>query len=166
MPSAPSNDPMDAKAVQARFDERYPSLTPQQEQLAMAIVKGASISMAMRMSGYKDWAHAANLIKNDGPVKQYIDMMRSEQRLAVIFGKEDAHAMLMEAWVATANATEMVKVVDSLTKLHGLNPTEPGTQVNVQLNIDNAQKTLESMSDAELLELAGKGGDYLEPSKG
>jgi hypothetical protein len=45
--------------------------------------------------------------------------------------------------------------------LHGLHTLENTPQVNIQIN---GAKQLERLSDEELLKLAGKATEYLEPS--
>ena len=64
------------------------------------------------------------------------------------------------AYTSSANATEMKNTTDSLVKLHGLAAPDNATQVNININ---GTKQLERMSDAELLKIAGKDLDYLEP---
>ena len=80
----------------------------------------------------------------------------------VKFTRANAHIMYMDAYQASANATEMKNTVDSLVKLHGLGTPDNATQVNI--NIDATPKQLERMSDEELLKIAGKDAAYLEPS--
>jgi hypothetical protein len=55
----------------------------------------------------------------------------------------------------------MKNTVDSLVKLHGLATPDQAVQVNV--NLSATSKQLERLSDEELLEIAGKSTDYLEP---
>ena len=69
--------------------------------------------------------------------------------------------MYMDAYQASATATEMKNTVDSLVKLHGLSTPDNATQVNI--NIDATPKQLERMSDEDLLKIAGKDTSYLEP---
>ncbi len=69
--------------------------------------------------------------------------------------------MYMEAYSASATATEMKNTVDSLVELHGLSTPENAVQVNVNLNA--TAKQLERLTDEELLEIAGKDTTYLEP---
>ena len=66
----------------------------------------------------------------------------------------------MEAYSASATATEMKNTTDSLVKLHGLAAPDNATQVNININ---GTKQLERMSDEDLLRIAGKELDYLEP---
>ena len=80
----------------------------------------------------------------------------------VKFTRSNAHLMYMDAYQASATATEMKNTVDSLVKLHGLGTPDNATQVNI--NIDTTPKQLERMSDEELLKIAGKDAEYLEPT--
>jgi hypothetical protein len=68
--------------------------------------------------------------------------------------------MYLSAYRASANATEMKNTTDSLVKLHGVAKEETKPLVNIQIN---GSKQLERMTDEELLELAGKTIDHLEP---
>ena len=54
----------------------------------------------------------------------------------------------------------MKNTTDSLVKLHGLAIPDKATQVNININ---GTKQLERMSDEDLLKIAGKDLDYLEP---
>ncbi len=67
--------------------------------------------------------------------------------------------MYLDAYNAAATSTEMKNTVDSLVKLHGLAAPDNATQINI--NVNTAQ--MERMSDEDLLKLAGKDIDYLEP---
>jgi hypothetical protein len=82
-------------------------------------------------------------------------------REEVKFTAANAHVMYMDAYQASATATEMKNTVDSLVKLHGLSTPDNATQVNI--NIDATPKQLERMSDEDLLKIAGKDTSYLEP---
>ena len=74
---------------------------------------------------------------------------------------QEGVVMYMEAYAASATATEMKSTVDSMCKLHGLHIPDNATQVNININ---GTKQLERMSDEDLLKIAGKNEDYLEPS--
>mgnify|MGYP001334991195 FL=1 len=82
-------------------------------------------------------------------------------RETVKFEATQAHVMYMDAYNASATATEMKNTVDSLVKLHGLG--QPDTAVQVNLNMNATSKQLERLSDEELLEIAGKDTTYLDP---
>lgn len=134
-------------------------LTMQQEKLVSLICSGMSIAAAGRGAGYASpsTAYAAH---NLPAVQQAIQWYRDEMRETVKYTTENAHMMYMEAYTASANATEMKNTTDSLVKLHGLAAPDNATQVNININ---GTKQLERMSDAELLKIAGKDIDYLEP---
>ena len=59
-----------------------------------------------------------------------------------------------------APKSEPTNTTDSLVKLHGLAAPENATQVNININ---GTKQLERMTDEDLLRIAGKDIDYLEP---
>ena len=95
-------------------------------------------------------------------VQQALQYFRDQMREEVKFTKTNAHSMYMEAYSASATATEMKNTVDSLVKLHGLGLPDQATQININLNA--TAKQLERLSDEELLEIAGKSNAYLEPA--
>lgn len=136
------------------------SLTLQQEKLVTLVASGMSVAAAGRGAGYSSYkaAHRAAKIPQ---VAQAINYFREQMREEVRFSKENAHLMYMEAYAASATATEMKSTVDSMCKLHGLHIPDNATQVNININ---GTKQLERMSDEDLLKIAGKNEDYLEPS--
>ena len=136
-------------------------LTVQQEKLVLMISSGMSVAAAGRAAGYgsnKSSLEASKLPR----VQQALQYFRDQMREEVKFTKTNAHTMYMEAYSASATATEMKTTVDSLVKLHGLAQPEQATQININLNA--TAKQLERPSDEELLEIAGKSDTYLEPS--
>ena len=136
-------------------------LTVQQEKLVQFICSGMSIAAAGRAAGYSSPQVAWSTAKTENVVKA-IAYFRDEMREQVKFGMNEAHSMYMNAYVSSANATEMKNTVDSLVRLHGLaKEAQQSTQVNVQIN---GAKQLERLSDDELLKIAGKEGTYLEPA--
>ena len=135
------------------------SLTVQQEKLVLLMSSGMSIAAAGRGAGYRSYTAALESAKKPA-VQQALNFYREQMRETVKFERANAHMMYMEAYNASATATEMKNTVDSLVKLHGLAQPDNATQVNINFN---NTKQLERMSDEELLELAGKGTDYLEP---
>ena len=136
-------------------------LTVQQEKLASLIVSGMSIAAAGRGAGYSSYQTALDAAKRPA-VKKAIEYFREQMREEVHFEVENAHMMYMEAYNASATATEMKNTVDSLVKLHGLALNNDTPQVNI--NINTGAKQLERMTDEELLKIAGKNDDYLEPT--
>ena len=118
-----------------------------------------SIAAAGRGAGYTT-RHAAHDATKIPEVQKAIAYFREEMREEVKFTNQNAHMMYMEAYNASANATEMKNTTDSLVKLHGLAAPENATQVNININ---GTKQLERMTDEDLLKIAGKDIDYLEP---
>jgi hypothetical protein len=136
-------------------------LTIQQEKLVMLIVSGMSIAAAGRGAGYSSYQTALDAAKRPA-VKKAIQYFREQMREKVHFERQNAHMMYMEAYNASATATEMKNTVDSLVKLHGLTAPDHATQINI--NVNTSAKQLERMTDEELLQIAGKSDDYLEPA--
>jgi len=134
-------------------------LTVQQEKLVLLIASGMTIAAAGRGAGYRTYDTALEASKRPA-VMQALNYYREQMRETVKFTQKNAHIMYMEAYTASATATEMKNTVDSLVKLHGLATPDNATQVNI--NINNT-KQLERMTDEELLEIAGKSGTYLIP---
>jgi hypothetical protein len=148
------------------FDSHLPymglqigSLSVQQEKLVQFICSGMTIAAAGRASGYATPSNAYAAAKLE-PVAQAIQYFREQMHEEVKFGIQQAHSMYMNAYVASANSTEMKNTVDSMVRLHGLAKESQSQQVNIQIN---GAKQLERLSDDELLKLAGKGTQYLEP---
>ena len=135
------------------------SLTMQQEKLVSLISSGMTIAAAGRGAGYSSPQTTYEAVKRP-PVAQAIEYFRQEMREEVKFTNQHAHMMYMEAYNSSANATEMKNTTDSLVKLHGLAAPDNATQVNISIN---GTKQLERMSDEDLLKIAGKDLDYLEP---
>lgn len=135
------------------------SLSVQQEKLVQFICSGMTIAAAGRASGYATPSNAYAAAKLE-PVAQAIQYFREQMHEEVKFGIQQAHSMYMNAYVASANSTEMKNTVDSMVRLHGLAKESQSQQVNIQIN---GAKQLERLSDDELLKLAGKGTQYLEP---
>ena len=135
------------------------SLTIQQEKLVTLICSGMSITAAGRGAGYSHptCAFAAHKLP---AVQKAIQYFREQMRESIKFSTQNAHVMYMEAYNASATATEMKNTTDSLVKLHGLAAPENATQVNININ---GTKQLERMTDEDLLKIAGKDLDYLEP---
>jgi len=135
-------------------------LTVQQEKLVTLMASGMTIAASGRAAGYASYSTALDASKRPA-VQQALQYFREQMREEVKFERQNAHSMYMEAYTSSATATEMKNTVDSLVKLHGLSTPENAVQVNINLN--QTAKQLERLSDEELLEIAGKTGNYLEP---
>ena len=139
------------------------SLTVQQEKLVMLVASGMSIAAAGRAAGYSHRNKVYDAMARP-ECKRALEYFREQAREKVKFTVANAHSMYMEAYSASATATEMKNTTDSLVKLHGLVQNEPQAQVNVQINA--SAKQLERLSDEELVKLVGKDEHYLEPVVG
>lgn len=136
-------------------------LTVQQERLVLYMARGMSVAAAGRAAGYATASTALEASKRPAVVKA-LNYFREQMREEVHFTRTTAHQMYLDAYNAAATSTEMKNTVDSLVKLHGLTAPDNATQININLN--TAQ--LERLSDEELLKLAGKDQQYLEPEAG
>ena len=166
---ATSNSSTDAVSARTEFQSHMPymgltlnALTVQQEKLVSLISSGMTIAAAGRGAGYASYKTALEASKKPA-VQQALQYFREQMREEVKFERQNAHCMYMEAYSASATATEMKNTVDSLVKLHGLSTPENAVQVNVNLNA--TAKQLERLTDEELLEIAGKDTTYLEPER-
>jgi hypothetical protein len=156
--------PFDQQAFESKLPFMglsYKALTVQQEKFVHLYISGMTAAAAARAAGYTDRNAGFALMKNE-KVAKAISFLREEMREEVKFTLANAHKMYMEAYTSSANATEMKNTTDSLVKLHGLAAPDPSTQVNI--NVTNV-KQLETLSDADLLKLAGKDSQYLDPKK-
>lgn len=136
-------------------------LTVQQEKLVTLMASGMSIAASGRAAGYASYPTALDAAKRPA-VQKALTYFREQMRETVQFERQQAHSMYMEAYSSSATATEMKNTVDSLVKLHGL--ATPETAVQVNINLRQTAKQLERLSDEELLEIAGKDTNYLEPT--
>lgn len=143
----------------ASGDKRF---TAQEQRFIALVVSGMSLSAAGRAAGYTSRQGAWNAA-NRPEIKQAIEYFQGKLQEEVEFNVRHAHGMYMEAWAASANATEMRSTVDSLVKLHKLVGPETAVQVNVDLS---NVKSLERMSDEQLIKLAGAELTSLEPESG
>ena len=134
-------------------------LTMQQEKLVSLISSGMTVAAAGRGAGYASPSTAYQAAKVPA-VQKAVEYFRQEMREEVKYTNKHAHMMYMEAYNSSANATEMKNTTDSLVKLHGLAAPENQPQVNININ---GTKQLERMTDEDLLKIAGKDIDYLEP---
>ena len=134
-------------------------LSVQEDRLVLFHLRGISKAAAGRAAGYKDIDRVYQIFKTP-KMQTALTYFRNEMREEVKFDRNTATGMYLEAHSKAANSTEEKNVVDSLCKLHGLLIPEQATQINI--NVEKVQQ-LESLSDAELLKLAGNDIRYLEP---
>jgi len=139
---------------------RSGDLTVQQEKLVLGIASGMTISAAGRAAGYATQQGAFSAAKSPNVVKA-LEYYREQMREEVDFTIKHAHGMYMDAFAASATATEMKNTTDSLVKLHGIAKEQ---QVETQVNVHIAGvKQLERMTDEELLKISGQDITHLAP---
>jgi hypothetical protein len=133
------------------------NLTPQEQKYCFLITRGIEPEAAVKRVWHKpDVAKVlSNLSLRDdinGAIaflmeKQRMDLYKSN--LEVSFTRSDAHMMYLEAHAKAENASEEIKAIDSMVKLHGLNAPE-----KVEVNVSSVEQ-LRTLPDAELARLSG-----------
>lgn len=132
------------------------AITSQEEQYVLMRARGLNPTAAARAAHYANPVGAvADLAQNPNVCRAiaYFREMSRQSALAagaLEFTKDDATALYLEAHAKSATATEEIKAVDSLVKLHGL-----ATPERVELNI-TTRSQMESLDDEALLRLAGQ----------
>lgn len=131
-----------------------PKITAQQKVYVAALVGGLSRAESAKQAGatYKQ----ARIWDEKPEVFAWLEHYREVQAEKVLpnvrFGKEDAHAMYMEAYHLAATAAEKIKATDSLVKLHRIND-RPTEQTLTPEDIRHV-KQLSDMSMEQLARLA------------
>lgn len=145
----------DAMRVQLRALD-IGKLTIAEERYIQFRNQGVNPTAAARMAGFKHPAKAVAEMAERPEINQAIAYMREMSRAyaiqygAIEFTKDQATALYLEAHSKAANATEEIKAIDSLVKLHGL--AEPEKK-SIEIT---RRDQLEDMSDDELLKLSGQ----------
>lgn len=134
-------------------------LTVQQEKLVLGIASGMTVAAAGRAAGYSSPVTALTASKLE-KVKHALSYYREQMREEVNFTIKHAHGMYMDAFAASANATEMKNTTDSLVKLHGVAKEQDTQAININIT---GIKQLERLSDEELLKLTGQDTTHLVP---
>ncbi|MBM7454476.1 hypothetical protein HNR62_000305 [Oceanisphaera litoralis] len=131
-------------------------LTSQEESYVLYRTRGLNPVAAARAAGYnKPQVAVAKLAQSEDirdAIAYFREMSRQEaiQAGAIEFTRNDATLLYLEAHAKSANATEEIKAVDSLVRLHGLAAPE-----KKELEI-TTRGQLELMDDDTLMKLAGK----------
>jgi hypothetical protein len=144
-------------------------LTSQEENYVLYRTRGLNPLAAARACGYSRPQKAVAELAQRGDVRDAIAYFREMSRQTAIqagaieFSKNDATLLYLEAHAKSATATEEIKAVDSLVKLHGL-----ATPDKVEVQITRRDQ-LEALDDEALMKLAGQTiqldpADYAEVS--
>lgn len=118
-------------------------------------VRGLNPTAAARAAHFRDPVQAVIDIHSNPRVDDAIAFHREMARQTAInaasleFTKDDATRLYLEAHAKSATATEEIKAVDSLVKLHGLAEPE---KVRVEFT---TREQLREADDTQLMELAG-----------
>lgn len=132
-------------------------LTAQEEAFVQFRVRGLNAVASARSAGYPAPFKAAEELAARPEIDEKIAFYRELARQDAIragaeieFTKADATRLYLEAHAKAATATEEIKAVDSLVKLHGL--AEPEKREIVV----TSRQQMETLDDSKLLELAGQ----------
>jgi predicted solute-binding protein len=167
LPSSKDIADMSDEAVEERMNllgVAHDKLDTQSQRFVMLYCSGMTYAAAGNAVGIDK--SKIQRFANSDKIQHAIRLYRKEQKRAVDFTREDAHAMYMDAFATSDNATEKKNVVDSLVKLHDVakrpDPT-PRNQVNIQINA--TQEQLQSMPDDALLRIIGMDEGALTPTR-
>lgn len=116
--------------------------------MAAGRMVGATRQEAMDLAANANVTHA---------IAYFLNVARQETAVNAVFTRDDATAMYMEAHAHSANATEEIKAIDSLVKLHGL--AQPEKKEVVITRADQ----LKDLDDDALMEIAGRNDIHLSP---
>jgi len=131
-------------------------LTSQEEAYVLNRTRGLNPLAAARAAGYSTPQRAVVDLSRMPEVQDALAYFREMSRQTAIaagaieFTRNDATVLYLEAHAKAATATEEIKAVDSLVKLHGLASPE---KVEVQVT---SRGQLEGMSDEDLLRMTGQ----------
>lgn len=130
-------------------------LSSQEERYVLYRTRGINPIAAARSAGYSLPQQAVAKLAQNPDVIDALAYFRELSRQTAIkagaieFTRNDATVLYLEAHAKAANATEEIKAVDSLVKLHGL-----ATPDKVEITVTNKNQ-LEGLSDDDLLRMAG-----------
>lgn len=130
-------------------------LSSQEEAYVMHCARGLNPSAAARSAGYPKPADAVAELSVRHDICKAIAYFREMTRQAALssgaidFTKDDATLLYLEAHAKSITATEEIKAVDSLVRLHGLAAPEK-KEIKV-----TSRDELESLDSEELLKLSG-----------
>lgn len=131
-------------------------LTSQEEHYILHMTRGINPVAAARAAGYSRPKLAVAELAQRNDIRNAIAYFREMARQtavqagAIEFTKNDATLLYLEAHSKATTATEEIKAVDSLVKLHGLASPE-----KTEIQITRADQ-LEGLDDAELARIAGQ----------
>lgn len=131
-------------------------LTSQEEHYVLLRTRGLNPLAAARSAGYHQPQQAVAKLAQREDVRDALAYFREMSRQTAIqagaieFTRNDATLLYLDAHSHAATATEEIKAVDSLVRLHGL-----ATPEKVEINI-TARNQLEGLDDEALLRMAGQ----------
>lgn len=134
------------------------NLTNQEQKYCFYLARGIEPESALRRTGYRgDLEDKIAELHLRDEINMAIAVLKEKQRIdlykenrEISFTRADAHMMYLEAHGKAETATEEIKAVDSMVKLHGLNAPE---KVEVEVS---SVKQLKDLTAAELASIAGQ----------
>lgn len=137
-------------------------LTDRERVLVEARLRGMTIAGAAAAAGYA-YAHARELL-NEPHCQAALALGRKISAEATAITRERLTDMLLEAYRAAANSTEMTLAVRELAKLHGLNaPQKVEIDHSHRLATVTHEQHLKQLSVADLERIANlRGGEIIE----
>ena len=138
--------------------------TSQQEVLLLNYLRGQSIPGAAMAAGYKTNSAASNFIRSESG-QVILRYLREREFNDVRITRESLTGMFLEAYHGAATAMEKIAATRELGKLHAIYPDAKKAAAEAE-NINNLAelnaKKLQSMTNDQLLELAGRSLDSLD----
>lgn len=130
------------------------SLSAQERSFINLILRSVNPQAAAQMLGMNP--DQGLMLINEERVLNHLELVRPHfdptmfhNPMEVAFTKNDAHMMYLEAHKKAKDATEEIKAVDSLVKLHDLLAPQ-----KVELNVTRTDQ-LKELDDKQLTEIAG-----------
>ncbi len=143
----------------APFSSVTQGLSSQEARFVLLRCSGMSLRQSAAGAGYTPEQYRGLIEKK--AIKEAMEAFKTRVMDNVVFGVTEAHMMLMEAWANAATSTEQRLVVEALMKLHRLGADADKKKGSVTININK----LDQLSDSELLRIAGKDEEYLDPDE-
>ena len=133
------------------------ALTSQQEMFLLHFLKGQKVAAAERAAGMSPGT-GRELMSREY-VEAIVAMLREKTLTDVVVTRELLTQMLFEAHDMAGDATERIKAITELGRMHGLYADKQGTAITINNQRTNVQvnnvRQIETMDDDKLIELSG-----------
>jgi hypothetical protein len=133
------------------------ALSSQQEMFLLHFLKGQKVAAAERAAGMHPGVGRELLSREY--VDAIVSMLREKTLTDVVVTRELLTQMLFEAHDVAGDATERIKAIIELGRMHGLYADKQGTAITINNQRTNVQvnniRQIETMDDDKLIELSG-----------